>query len=158
MWLLVLQALTVCTMIVHATRVWLCRTPGDLELLDRRRVDLVTNSKFVTFFRPDLALAPEDADGVIKAYDHGQPGVRHAAYIMDFDGANRTLPPPTIVIAASKADCKEIHAQLLQRADYQALLVAPAAAINSQNLEIASRRYPAFEGYAFECDLAFHVT
>ena len=92
---------------------------------------LSTNSLFVTFFRGDLLKTPEElvaeASG-IKPLNYGwhaagadEGSYRNPAYTYRLKGWERTEPPPTVVIAPYKEDCKRLRKILMGRADYRAL-------------------------------------
>ena len=140
-----------------------CRTDLDFKLLTRRIVDVETNSLFVTFHRPDLKLSPAAAadaaallppDKKIKGVDYGRPAHVHGEYRAPGFKAcaeDRTLPTPTMIITDSKAECKVMHAKLLKRPDYQALMYTHEQARVPFKFAADNRAYGAKEAYAFRC-------
>lgn len=136
----------------------MCSTNEDFDILARRTVDLATDTKFVTFYRPDLDIAPREANGVIKPFDYPmRAGHRNNAYAMDSQGTERVQPPATVVVTATKAECKAMREELMKRADYKALLtgtdLSRAHGYRRQGhvLDAQGLWFKGAEAYAFRC-------
>ena len=75
-------------------------------------------------------------------------------------GWERTEPPPTVVIAAYKEDCKRLRAILMSRADYRALTYTAPRCNTAEwgddapggrtTCQIPAIEYPAANAYAFK--------
>lgn len=103
-----------------------CRQDDDLDQLMKRTVDIGTNTKFVTFYRPDLHAEPGAVDGVMKTWDHGSPGVTNAAYEVK-DGRTALEDLCCLFVTASKEEAKKVLETVRERDDYAAFMHAARA-------------------------------
>lgn len=86
--------------------------------------------------------------------DHGRPpneGVDYRAPGFVAHQEDRLLPPVTMVITDCKQACKDVHARLLKRPDYMALMYPYAGADMPFVLPSSDRAYGAQTAYAFRC-------
>lgn len=133
-------------------------------MLRRRIVHIEHDALFMTFHRPDLALTAEEAvaaiadlpgDQRIKGVGYGRPAHERGAFRAPGFAASaedRTLPPATMVITDTKAECKAVHRQLLARPDYNALQYTHAdGQTHPLMLPLSTRPYGAHDAFCFRC-------
>lgn len=92
------------------------RHAEDWEEVNRRRVDIQTNRKFVTMSRARLQLSPQETPDAIAGLEEPWFGANAPV-----DTASRLDAVATIVVAADVEECREVYTQLEKRADMVAL-------------------------------------
>ena len=102
------------------------RNQADLALVSQRVVDVTTNIRFVTFYKPDKDAAPVEMDDLEEMRGYGKEKAGKNVYVWD-DGDSALQDHPTLIITATKEGAKVMYKRVKGRADYCGFIDAAAA-------------------------------
>lgn len=130
----------------------MCRSADDLDAAGRRVVDIATSSLYVTFFRPNLALPPNQTTPGIKGVGYGVgDGHVNAAYEWK-DGRTALKPLATLVVTATKTEAKAVLELLRERADYDAFMESARRSLSHEAQAAAAGKRDLLRGAGREAE------